>query len=310
MNRIDRLSAIIIQLQSRTQVRAQQIADRFGISLRTVYRDMKALEESGIPIVGNPGIGYSLMEGFKLPPLMFTQEEALSFLIAEKLIRELTDADSSKQFQSGIEKIKAVMRCADKSALETIENNIAVLKTNKPEHYMPDVLLDLLKNIHQKRRVDISYLVDTTSMLSCRSIEAVGLFFSRTNWYVIAYCLQKKAYRTFRVDRLQEIRPSHEAYMREHPSLSHLLADFHNTSPLHDVVIRIRKEHITRMSDDKYYYGLTSEEVVDEMVECKFRTYSLGKFAHWYLSYADVATVVKPDKLKEQIRDIIKKISI
>lgn len=91
MNRIDRLSAILIQLQSRTQLKAQQIADRFEISLRTVYRDIRALEEAGIPIVGNPGVGYSLIEGFKLPPLMFTHEEALSFLIAEKLVNELTD---------------------------------------------------------------------------------------------------------------------------------------------------------------------------------------------------------------------------
>ena len=70
MNRIDRISAILIQLQSYSLVKAQQISERFNISIRTVYRDIRTLEEAGIPIIGNPGIGYSLAEGFKLSPLM------------------------------------------------------------------------------------------------------------------------------------------------------------------------------------------------------------------------------------------------
>lgn len=78
MNLIDRLSAILVQLQSRSQIKAQQIADRFEISLRTIYRDIRALEEAGIPIVGNPDIGYSLVDGYKQPPLMFTQTEAFA----------------------------------------------------------------------------------------------------------------------------------------------------------------------------------------------------------------------------------------
>ena len=65
MNRIDRISAILIQLQSHSLVKAQQISERFNISIRTVYRDIRTLEEAGIPIIGNPGIGYSLAEGLK-----------------------------------------------------------------------------------------------------------------------------------------------------------------------------------------------------------------------------------------------------
>ena len=70
MNRIDRISAILIQLQSYSLVKAQQISERFNISIRTVYRDIRTLEEAGIPIIGNPGIGYSLAEGFKLLSLI------------------------------------------------------------------------------------------------------------------------------------------------------------------------------------------------------------------------------------------------
>jgi len=77
MNRIDRLAAILIQLQSRRLVKAQDIADKFSISLRTVYRDVRALEEAGVPVIGEAGTGYKLMEGYKLPPVMFNHDDGV-----------------------------------------------------------------------------------------------------------------------------------------------------------------------------------------------------------------------------------------
>ncbi len=91
MNRIDRISAIIVMLQSRSVVRAADIAKRFDISLRTVYRDMSSLYETGVPLCGDAGVGYSLIEGYKLPPLMFTQAEALAFVTAGKFAEQPPD---------------------------------------------------------------------------------------------------------------------------------------------------------------------------------------------------------------------------
>jgi predicted DNA-binding transcriptional regulator YafY len=96
MNRIDRISAILIQLQSRRVVKAGDIAERFNISLRTVYRDIKTLEEAGIPLIGEAGVGYSIMDGYRLPPVMFTREEATAFLTAEKFVEKLTDTTTMK----------------------------------------------------------------------------------------------------------------------------------------------------------------------------------------------------------------------
>src|SRR6476660_10142584 len=105
MNRIDRVTAILIQLQSKKIVKAQDIAERFNISLRTVYRDIKTLEESGVPVIGEAGIGYSIMDGYRLPPVMFTKEEATAFLTAEKLIEKLTDPSSDENYKSAMFKI-------------------------------------------------------------------------------------------------------------------------------------------------------------------------------------------------------------
>src|ERR1700710_1010899 len=129
MNRIDRISAILIQLQSRRVVKAADIAERFTISLRTVYRDIKTLEQAGIPLIGEAGVGYSIMDGFRLPPVMFTKEEAAAFLTAEKFVEKLTDASTMANHKSAMYKIRAILRTSEKDLLEDIDGNIEVFKS-------------------------------------------------------------------------------------------------------------------------------------------------------------------------------------
>src|SRR6476661_8294645 len=140
MNRIDRLSAILIQLQSRPLVKAQDLAVKFSISLRTVYRDMKALEAAGVPIIGEAGTGYRLMEGYKLPPVMFNQDEASALLTAAKLMQSMSDESSSKHYFSALDKIKAVLRLAEKDHLEEIDRHIAVVSHPAIVHKKPSEL--------------------------------------------------------------------------------------------------------------------------------------------------------------------------
>src|SRR6478752_2689172 len=127
MNRFDRIIAIFIQLQSKRVITAQEIADRFEVSLRTIYRDIRSLEEAGLPIVSEVGVGYSMMDGYRLPPVMFSKEEALTFITAEKLMDRFTDYSLNKDYKAAMYKIRAVLRSAEKDYIEEIENQIAVL---------------------------------------------------------------------------------------------------------------------------------------------------------------------------------------
>lgn len=119
MNRIDRLTAILIQLQSKRVVKAQEIADRFGISLRTVYRDVWALEEAGVPIGAEAGIGYFL-EDYHLPPVMFSNEEASALLFGAKLVSKMADELLHESFESALYKIKSVLKRSEKEHLEDL----------------------------------------------------------------------------------------------------------------------------------------------------------------------------------------------
>src|SRR4029079_3218516 len=109
INRIDRLTAILIHLQSKKVVKAEEISDRFEISLRTVYRDVRSLMEAGVPIGSEAGTGYFIVDGYYLPTVMFSQEEASSMLLASKLVEKMADDSVRRAFESALMKIKSVL---------------------------------------------------------------------------------------------------------------------------------------------------------------------------------------------------------
>ncbi len=127
--RFDRIVAILIQLQSKKIVKAQELADRFDCSLRTIYRDIRTLEASGVPIYSEAGVGYALMEGYRLPPVMFTREEISSFIAAEKLMQKFTDPSLGTHHASAMYKLKSVLRSADKDWLSNIESRVVIAKS-------------------------------------------------------------------------------------------------------------------------------------------------------------------------------------
>jgi predicted DNA-binding transcriptional regulator YafY len=175
MNRIDRISAILIQLQSRRVVKASDIAERFNISLRTVYRDVKTLEEAGIPLIGEAGVGYSIMDGYRLPPVMFTREEATAFLTAEKFVEKLTDASTMANHKSAMYKIKAILKTAEKDLLEDMDSNIEVFK-NLNQSHLPanDYIQSILNSIVQKNVLSLAYFAHHSQENTKRDIDPVG----------------------------------------------------------------------------------------------------------------------------------------
>lgn len=113
--RLARLAAIMTQLQSKRIVTAKDIAEKHNISIRTVYRDIRTLEKSGIPIVTEEGKGYSIMEGYKLPPVMFTEEEANALITAEQLILKNKDQSLTDHYVSAVTKIKSILKLSQKT---------------------------------------------------------------------------------------------------------------------------------------------------------------------------------------------------
>ena len=300
MNRFDRITAILIQLQSRKVVKAQDLADRFGTSLRTIYRDIRTLEEAGVPLYGESGIGYSIVDGYKLPPVMFTQEEAMAFITAEKLMEKFTDNALNKNFSSAMYKIKAVLRGTEKDLLENLEEQILV-KARPGNNRPPDNILDtLLKAIADKKVVKMVYRAFGNDK-SERLIEPIGIFYENDNWYTIGYCHLRKEYRQFRIDRVIEIRltdqPQEErATLKEFQEIQRKLK---SGFELKKAVLRVEKNMALYLQEHKHYYGFVSEIVTDDYVEMTFLTQWIEfSFARWFVMFADQAEIIEPESLK------------
>ncbi len=311
MNRIDRITAILIQLQSKRVVKAQDIAKRFDISLRTVYRDIRTLEEAGIPIVGEAGVGYSMMDGYRLPPVMFSKEEAMAFLTAEKMVEKLTDISTQQSYQSAMFKVRAVLRSTEKDFLENIEEHIEVLENPYlPQNRNETAHLQLvLKSISEKNILTIQYFANHNQEDSTRNIEPVGIYFSSGNWYLIAYCQLRQDYRNFRMDRISSLIPTNFFFQNEHPSLKSFLSKISKDKALQTVVLRVDNEAVKYIGDQKYYNGFVSQVNLGTQTEMTFLTASLKGISRWFLYFGDMAEIVSPDSLKELVKAHLQEIS-
>lgn len=312
MNRIDRVTAILIQLQSKKVVKAQEIADRFTISLRTVYRDVKTLEEAGIPIIGEAGVGYSIMDGYRLPPVMFSREEATAFLTAEKLVEKFTDPALAATYQSAMFKIKAVLRSTEKDLLENMEDQVAVFRKpigNMQQGTENSLMPQLLRALSEKKVIRIKYTAfgkDAT----LRSVEPIGMFYSSSYWHVIAWCQLRQDYRDFRTDRISNLSVTDMVIAQTHPSLKAYLAKVKEEQDLKSVVINIQKEVAPFLQEQKYYNGFVSEKPLKDQLQMSFLVPCFEGFLRWYIMFADKAEIVKPRSLETLLLQQMEKISL
>ncbi len=208
--RLIRLTEILIQLQSKRIVSAKDIAEKYGLSIRTVYRDIRTLEQSGIPIITEEGKGYSIMEGYHLPPVMFTEEEANALITAEHLIVKNKDRSLSDQYQNAIVKIKSVLRFDQKTKAEILAQRIQI-RINKNNEKTSNYLIQLQSNIANNRIAHIDYL-SLDNQRTERKIEPFALYTTNDNWVLIAFCRKQKDYRAFRLDCIQRLSSTNESF--------------------------------------------------------------------------------------------------
>ena len=204
--RLSRLSAILTLLQSKRLITASEISEKFNISKRTAYRDIKALEESGVPIYTEEGKGYSLVEGYTLPPIMFSEDEANALITAAELISKNKDQSLVDNHCNAIDKIKSVLRYSNKEKTETLSERIYFVSNYKKETTSNN-LSSIQKAITNRQLLEIEYLSISKNEKTNRIIEAQAIYHTRENWILIAWCQLRNDYREFRLDKIETIKP-------------------------------------------------------------------------------------------------------
>lgn len=312
MNRIDRLSAILIQLQGKKIVKAAEIADRFQISLRTVYRDVKALQEAGVPVGAEAGTGYYLVEGYHLPPVMFNREEAAALLTGEKLMARLSDQSNKKQFSNAMQKIRAVLRSSEKDFLESLEESIAVITRRPPpaEEFPNRFLSDIQYALGKHVILKMGYFALHNEVHSDREVEPIGIIYMTGYWYLIAWCRLRNGYRNFRMDRIRSLSITDSQYDRNrHISLKEYLEKYAEPAAYpHVVKLRFKAEMAKRLGEQRFYYGLMEEQTVGECVEMSFLTAHLDWFGRWVLTMGRHVEIIGPEELVDHMQSLAKEI--
>lgn len=308
MNRIDRLTAMIIYLQGRPRVTVQDFADRYEISRRTVYRDLRALQEAGVPIGSEPGEGYFIVRGYHLPPVMFDREEAAALLSGERLMQKWGDTGLGESYHSALDKIRAVLHPDEKEYLDTLDRHIKAYHypDEKNRETDPGIFLFLQEAIYRREVIAMEYYSPYNEEKTQRNVEPLGLLIMGNNWYLAGWCRLRRDYRMFRADRIRAYRKTGER-LRE--SNEHTLKEFyeqslHKEEDLHKIVVRFDREVIRYMGDQKYYQGWVSEEVVGDGVEMTFLSSSLEYFARWLLIWGDSVEIKEPGWVKSRVREL------
>jgi predicted DNA-binding transcriptional regulator YafY len=201
--RISRLTAIVTQLQSKKIITATYLAEKFNVSVRTIYRDIRTLEASGIPIVTEEGKGYSLMHGYQLPPVMFTEDEANALITAQQIIIRNKDASFVENYGNAITKIKSVLRFSQKEKIDFLEERI-YFRENEKNEKSSDYLMKIQSGITDFKLLDIEYC-SLENNISKRTIEPFAIYSTNGNWLLIAFCRLRQEFRVFRIDCIQKL---------------------------------------------------------------------------------------------------------
>ena len=211
MNHLSRLLSILTILKSKRITTGPELADKFAVSLRTIYRDIRKLEESGVPIITIEGRGYTIMDGYMVAPIMFDELEVNALITAEQLIARTNDDSLIEHFEQTLQKIKSVFKSTLQSKGELLNSKMHVFKSKSSEAKSSS-LAHIQMAIVNFRITDLTYVAlseETTS----RMIEPVAIYSFDEKWIVIAWCRLRAAYRSFRLDRIQHFKILEETFV-------------------------------------------------------------------------------------------------
>lgn len=211
MSQLSRLISILTLLKSKRLLTASELSRKFEVSVRTIYRDIRKLEEAGVPITTIEGRGYSLMEGYTVPPVQFTEKQANALITAQHLVKQTKDVSFVADFEEALTKIKSVFKTSiqEKSAL--LHSKIHVFDTSY-EDISSNALSEIQLAITNFNYIDINYQKANDNNISFRKIEPYAFYTTNRKWILIAWCHLRNDYRAFRIDRIQHFKILNETF--------------------------------------------------------------------------------------------------
>lgn len=294
-----RVLSLLELLQSNSQLSGSELASRLGVDKRTVRRYIRMLEDLGIPVTSEQGCagGYMLVAGYKLPPMMFTNEETLALSLGLLAAKNLNLADNEAAISSIQAKLERVMPVKLKSRARAIAGNINIVLPDAAAYTPRQHLEPLLSAIEQQYSVIISYAANLQQPLT-RQVDPYGLLFRHGRWYMSGYCHLRQELRTFRLDRLHHIELLERSFNRpaEFNTAEHFQHSLNNMAGNLDVQVLLHTDKNTAAEVLGSMAGMLKPQAGGLLLST--RTDSSDCFALWLSQLPFNFSIIQPVELK------------
>ncbi|HEV8486966.1 MAG TPA: YafY family protein [Blastocatellia bacterium] len=303
MNRTDRLLALVLKLQCNGRQRAEDLASAFETSKRTIYRDIQALSEAGVPVVALPGQGYSLMAGYFLPPLSFTTDEATMLLMGADFVAKSFDAEYRGAAHSAAAKIEAVLPEKLRDEVRYLQDSICFVPISEPDRPGESEMLQQLRRAIVSRktarfRYHTRFTEDGKGKQRVREADPYGMLNAGGTWYMVAHCHLRGDTRIFRLDRVADLLILDRRFERP-PA-------FKMTEPepreQRKIVVRalFDKEIAPWVREARSYFVVDMEEKPEGLL-VMLRVRMESEIVQWLLGWGGSVRVLEPDSLRRRL---------
>jgi len=299
-----RLLSMIFLFQSRRQWTVSQLSDELDVSDRTVHRYIGMLEDMGIPLYSERGPygGFSLLRTYKLPPLIFTPEEATVLYMGARLVEDFWGKTFSDAVTGLTAKLDNVLPDDMRQEVRRAQRSLVVM-TGSSRDYTPfhGLMVTLRDCMAKGQRVLISYH-SFSRVQTERMVDPYALSFRWGNWYLIGYCHLRDELRTFRIDRVNDLQTLDESYVIPHDfDAKAYLEETMRWENRIDVVVQMDEEVAPQMRERSSDWMRVSDNP-DGSVTVHFDVDNLNWATGWALSWGKYAKVLQPPELVDRVK--------
>jgi predicted DNA-binding transcriptional regulator YafY len=304
-----RLLSLIMLLQSRPSWKAAELAEELNVSERTVHRYMGMLEEMGIPIYSERGPygGFSLVRGYKLPPLIFTAEEATVLYMGANLVKEVWGQTYDDAVTAVTAKLDNVLPDDLREEVARVRRSLVVSGLTARDYRPWEPTLHTLRQcIGEQNCVRLLYRGMARQEKTDRVIEPYALAFQWGLWYLVGFCRLRQDMRTFRVDRIRDITPMEVRFAVPRDfSVREYLARTMHFEPNYKVAVQLNA-NIAQQVQERHGHWMEISDAVDGTITARFGVAKLDWATGWVLGYGAAARVVEPPELIARVQKAAK----
>ncbi|TVP43092.1 MAG: YafY family transcriptional regulator [Halomonas sp.] len=302
-----RVLAVLELLQAHGQMGGAELAERLGVNRRTIRRYIMLLEDMGVPVLTEQGRygGYRLVAGFKLPPMMFNNEETLAISLGLLAARQLGLADAAPAIASVQAKLERVMPANLKSRVRGVSDNTRVILPQREPSLDNRALETLTKAAEVACSVGFIYHSPQHGTIE-RKVDPYGLVFQQGRWYVTGFCHLRKAMRSFRLDRISSVHLLTDTFIRpaNFDAADFLSESLSSWGPSHEVTLILHTDLNVANTLFDFQVGCVEKiEQIEDGLLLNTRTDSFEWFACWLAQLPFRFTILEPDGLKDALRE-------